>query len=426
VVSYRTSTGTLTSVEHVPHSAPSLYVSDTVIAEALNQEVTPSSLYKAQLKHRFGSEKESGIFVVIDGPQYGLTNTTYTWKATRSVGPSSMTYDWYVNDVKKGSGAQFSHKVDSVGKTTIKVIAKSPKGSEMSGVKEFWTSDPSAVIVQFSNSYIYPLSLSTFHAMRKWHAEATQDKDQTISAYLGIGFLKGGTETNSTFGIAASDWSAGQGDFGGILYTELPAEGIAIAKTKLSANLGPTDLYPAKDLTILAVAIKDINGNWAMSKGKLEKGVQSIDFSKTEWVPLDTTFHKKNGAINSDKITSIGFCVMRKDTKRGGSDGFPLMIQINNFLLTASEYAVPVNTTEKMISITPSLIVKPHSIAVAINQSAPYSITIFSLNGKLSSKLTGDKKGIIDLTAKLKSSSFYIIKINQNGKQHQFSKVLMK
>lgn len=422
IVGYRATGPAQVSVEYAPLKPTTPFISDTVIAEALNEPLTPGSLFYAQLQHRFGGGKEKGIFVVIDGPQYGFVGQHYSFSAARTVGPSSLSYEWYVNGTKKGSGSQFSLSIDSVCKTVIKVVARSPRGSEMFGEKEFYTADPAQIIVYDNNSYLEPRSFGTAHGKRKWHAEAAQDKRNTKSAYLGMGILKGNTETSSNFGIAVSDWSAEKGNFGGILYTELPQQGIAIAQTKLQATLGPLDLYPSKDLNIFAIAIRDKQGNWAMSSGKLNKGALVMDFATTEWVPMDSSFNKPRGPIDKNSITAIGVCVMRKNVERGGSDGYPMMVYFKDFLLTAQGYAIPINRPAALSAYTaPSLQIRGRSIAVVIGNNAPFTVEAYLLNGKRAALVRGKEAGVVDLSSRVHSAGMHIIRVRQSGMLHTFT-----
>jgi hypothetical protein len=351
IVGYRSQNSTV-SVSYVTGADGSPAYKPEVTTESLGTEVSPSSLYLAQLAERFGTPTV-GNYAIITGPNQLLINTNYSWTATKSVG-QALSYTWKVNGVTDGTGTTFSRTFDVAGRYELTLTVNSTNGTSTSSTRTVWVANKNGlVIAPFAN--VKPVSYTSMDAGRVWEVKPI---------YPGTGYYKAMVDViGSTFGLRSAVHIAASSVLGGHIYTELPAEGIDISNLKYSYTIA----WDKTKSSLIRFIARDANGKWAMTTANISLGATAGSaatftgqFSAVSWTNTDASFGLTTGGFDKTKVTAIGLC--SKHTASWFLASW--LMKLTDFQLMDINYATKVS---KIVENNPTLSLYPNPVIDQLN-----------------------------------------------------------
>lgn len=291
IVGLTSSRGNPPNVQFLPSSFSGVYLDpqNRVIAESLGTNVTPESLYLAQVDHRRGQPREPGIFLAIDGPRGVQTGQSYQWDASASTG-NSLTFTWRVNGGPDVTGPVLTHTFTEVGPHEISLRAESPTGARNWRTFKVFASDPAGFFIEPLGSSRDLVGWGMLDTGRLWYTWTNPIRyGNPVFPGRGVGFVNADQNTGAPTG--------------GYLLTHLPDEGLDIANANYAIEL---DINVTKNNPLFRILVADTDGDWAMSTSQLSDGNNAGSVSGLSWTAPHPDFNLQAGLIDLDNITRFG------------------------------------------------------------------------------------------------------------------------
>lgn len=279
------------SVQYVPSSFTGVFIDPQarIVAESIGQNVTPESLYLAQIEHRRGQPRETGIFPVIGGPRGIKTGQADQWDASNSTG-NNLTFSWRINDGPEINGPTLTHTFTEVGPHEIYLQAVSPTGARNKRTLKVLASDPDGFLIEPLGPETELIGWNTMDAGRIWYGWTNPTRFGNPMYPDGrIGFINADQNTGAPTG--------------GYLLTRLPDDGVDISNANYAIE---TDFNITKNSPLFRILISDTDGDWAMSTSQLSDGSNSGSVSNLSWSTPHPDFNLQSGTIDLDRINHFG------------------------------------------------------------------------------------------------------------------------
>ena len=317
------------------HNFANGYFSDArVVAERIGTRVSPDSLYLAQRDHRLLSEfgkagPEQGIVLSVDGPVRVLAGQTYSWDFGASTAEFPLTF-FYSTDGGRSfapvAGDALTTSFAAAGPVDLVFKAISSVGGE---IRKPWPlkvyDDGYTILRPRSQFTAYPTSFTNALAGYYWNLLPVKNP--------GIhGTRTGLYYYGNNFGMSnrVKDIDL---DYGGILYTQLPDEGVDLTGLTFSVNVvGPV-------VSGARIAARDVNGNWAFLNAPLSSNVLAqVAENGATWLTPDSRYGVQTGAFDPTRVNAVGVACLYLNYSAPANS---LLLTLKEFGLTRGTNTAP-------------------------------------------------------------------------------------
>lgn len=350
-----------------------------VVAERIGTRVAPDSLYLAQLSDRLSrergrTEREGGIFVAIDGPTWVVSGQAVSYDLSQSLSelPLKFYYSLDRRNYTPVSGTSLTLNLTEVGLHELTVRAVSSSGSVNFRHHRIEVFDDGIQVVSPRSRYTaMPRSFHSIEAGNIWQSKLIYDeglKMETSSLWI----------AGNNFGIANESRNATL-NYGGIIFRELPEDGLNLAGTSFKIGIG--GLFGSFPQAPRVVA-RDIHGNWAMLDHALVSGTNTFDLAGKAWINLPSQYQiiSNATAFDATKVAAVGLAHHRQR----------INFLLRSFLLRVDEFSITRGSnTPPTVALT-----SPFASTIEVGDSVSFAATAsdaesavtrveFLINGKV-------------------------------------------